>query len=73
MGRQSAEQWNARYPKGTRVSVILRNGETITAPTATQRDKLALVTLVSVEGMWTISVLSPLTSSNIAADQQRST
>ena len=51
MDRQSAEQWNARHPLGTRVSVILRNGETITAETAThaqQWGELALVTLGGV-------------------------
>jgi hypothetical protein len=63
-------------PLVTRVSVIPRSGDTITTHTAThaqQWGELALVTLVGVEGVWTISVLSPATRSDIAADQQRST
>ena len=60
MDRQLAEQWNARHPLGTRVSVILRSGGTITAPTAThaqQWGELALLTPVGVEGIWTTSAL----------------
>ena len=60
MDRQSAEQWNARHLNGTRDSVILRNGETIAAQTATHAQlwgELALVTLVGVEGLWTTSAL----------------
>ena len=59
--RESAEQWNAVYIKGTRVSVILRSGETLSAQTATyaqQWGDLALVTLVGVEGHWTITALT---------------
>ena len=58
--RESAEQWNATNPKGARVSVTLRNGETLSAETATHAQQwgdLALVTLSGVEGMWTIAAL----------------
>ena len=44
------------------VSVSLRGGETISAPTAThaqQWGELALVTLLGVAGLWTISALRP--------------
>jgi len=42
------------------VGVILRSGETISAPTATHAQQwgdLALVTLSGVPGLWTISAL----------------
>jgi hypothetical protein len=59
--RESAEQWNATYPKGTRVSLSMRNGETLSVETATpaqQWGEFALVTLVGVEGLWTLRALS---------------
>ena len=62
MDRQSAEQWNARHPKGTHVSVRLRGGEVVSAQTATyaqQWGEFALVTLAGVEALWTIGVLNP--------------
>ncbi len=70
MDRQSAEQWNACHPLGTRVSVILRTGQTITAETAThaqQWGELALVTLAGVEGIWTTGALTATQS-----DERRS-
>jgi len=60
MDRESAEQWNAKHPRGTTVSVILRSGETISAPTATHAQQwgdLALVTLSGVTGLWTVGAL----------------
>jgi len=60
MNRESAEQWNAKHPKGTVISVSLRSGETISAPTATHAQQwgdFALVTLAGVPGLWTISAL----------------
>ena len=58
--RELAEQWNAMHPKGTRVSVTLRNGETLSAETATHAQQwgdLALLTLAGVEGKWSIAAL----------------
>jgi hypothetical protein len=40
MDRESAEQWNATPPKRTRVSVIMRSGETIQFGLAAQNDVL---------------------------------
>ena len=60
MDRESAEQWNGKHPKGTVVSVSLRNGETLSAQTAGQAQQwgdLALVTLSGAPGYWTISAL----------------
>jgi hypothetical protein len=61
MDRQSAEQWNTHHPKGTRVSVRLRSGETVAAETAThaqQWGEFALVTLAGVDGLWTTGALT---------------
>ncbi len=37
MDGELAERWNANNPKGTLVSVSLRSGETLSAPTPTHR------------------------------------
>jgi hypothetical protein len=61
MGRESAEQWNTKYPKGTVVSVSLRGGETLSTTTATHAQQwgdFALVTLSGIPGCWTISALT---------------
>lgn len=58
--RESAEQWNAQHPRGTRVILTLRDGETLSAETATyaqQWGDIALVTLAGVEGLWTTRAL----------------
>jgi hypothetical protein len=60
MDRESAEQWNAAHPQGTVVSISLRSGKTISAPTASpaqQWGDLALVTLSGVPGVWTVGAL----------------
>jgi hypothetical protein len=61
MDRESAERWNAEHSIGTRVSVTLRNGETLSAETATHAQQwgdFALVTLAGIEGIWTVGALS---------------
>jgi hypothetical protein len=59
--RESAEQWNATNPPGTRVRVTLRGGETFedaTAGHAQQWGDFALLGLQARKGLWTTRALT---------------
>jgi hypothetical protein len=61
MDRESAEQWNAKNSNGTIVSVRLRSGQTVSAPTATHAQQwgdFALVTPAGVTGLWITDALT---------------
>ena len=60
--KQSADRWNERYARGTKVRVISYgvDVETITASHAQQWGDLALLTLKDVPGLWTINAIEPI-------------
>ncbi|MCI1710845.1 MAG: hypothetical protein LKM39_11470 [Chiayiivirga sp.] len=66
---ESADAWNRRYPPGTLVRVILRGGEPFTAETAgfaQQWGALAILTLRDRPGLWTASVLRPVSGAELS-------
>lgn len=66
---ESADAWNRRYPPGTLVRVTLRGGQPFTAETATyarQWGSLAILTLRNRPGLWTASVLRPVSGAELS-------
>jgi len=60
----AAFRWNMVHPKGTRVRVLLANGETFEAKTAThvqQWGGMGLLTLEGHQGTWTTYATTPIT------------
>ena len=57
---ESALDWNRRHPPGTRVTVQLADGHSLTTKTrswATQWGTFAVLQLDRIDGLWTTSAL----------------
>jgi hypothetical protein len=66
---ESAQDWNRRYPPGTPVRIVLRQGGDVVATTAgyaQQWGALALVRLQDQPGVWTTGALLPLAAEAMA-------
>ena len=60
----AAFHWNMLHPKGARVRLLLANGETFEAKTAThvqQWGGMDVLTLEGHQGTWTTFALTPIT------------